>query len=294
MEFIEAKTITQTVQHGDKWFGVDYNMNLYRGCCHGCIYCDSRSDCYQVDHFDTVRGKKDTDILLRKELAHRRKKGVIGIGAMSDTYSPFEKQYELTRNALKIINEFHFGVAIPTKSDLVVRDIDLLKQIKEKAPVLIKVTITTTDDKLASIIEPHAPSSTRRFQAIKQLRQAGILAGILMMPILPFINDTPEGIAALVKAAHDVDASFIYPSFGVTLRANQRTYYYDKLDELYPGLRAQYQQHYRDKYSATSLRYKELYAVFVRECKRYGIPYKMQDIIQLYKQPYEVEQLQMF
>lgn len=298
MEFIQAKTLVQSVQHGSQWFGVDYNMNLYRGCCHGCIYCDSRSECYHVDHFDTVRIKQDTGMMLRNELARKRRKGVVGIGAMSDTYNPFEKQYEVTREALQILAQFHFGVCIETKSDLIVRDIDVLKEIQAFAPVITKLTVTTADDHLAKQIEPYAPSSSKRLMAIRKMRDAGIYAGVLMMPILPFINDTPANIKAVVKAAYDAHASFIYPSFGVTLRANQRDYYYEKLDALYPGLRKQYERTYGEKYMCDSPQAKLLASVFRQECNRYGIPYKMRDIIAGYKQSYEqerqIDQLSLF
>lgn len=149
MEFISAKTILQRATYGDQWFGIDYNMNLYKGCSHGCIYCDSRSNCYQVEDFDTVRGKQNEIEILRQELSHKRKKGVIGIGSMSDTYNPFEKQYEITKEALKLISNYQFGISIETKSDLIIRDIDILKEINCKADVILKFTITTADDSIA-------------------------------------------------------------------------------------------------------------------------------------------------
>lgn len=294
MEFIESKALVYSVAHGDKWFGVDYNMNLYRGCCHGCIYCDSRSDCYHVDNFDQVRAKANSSEILYNQLVRKRKKGVVGIGAMSDTYNPFEEKYEITRDALKILRDLHFGVCIESKSDLILRDIDILKQIHQNAPVITKLTVTTTDDQLASIIEPNAPSSTRRLAAIAKLTKEGIYAGILMMPILPFMNDTPQDIKNLVKAAHDANASFIYPAFGVTLRSNQRDYYYEQLDTKFPGLKQRYLDNYRDQYSCQSPNAKQLYRVFKKECERYNIPYRMSDIIKGYKQPFEKEQLRLF
>lgn len=156
MEFIPAKSILQKASHTQEWFGIDYNMNLYKGCSHGCIYCDSRSNCYQVENFDKVRAKEKELEILNKELKSRRKTGVIGIGAMSDTYNPFEKQYEITRKALKLISYYNFGISIETKSNLITRDIDILKQINSKADVILKFTITTADDKLSKIIEPRS------------------------------------------------------------------------------------------------------------------------------------------
>ncbi|MEI6578779.1 MAG: radical SAM protein, partial [Eubacteriales bacterium] len=148
MEFIPAKTIISGYAQGNVWFGSNYNMNIYKGCCHGCIYCDSRSECYRVENFDTVRAKENALATIERELKSKRKTGVIGTGAMSDPYNPFEKEHELTRGALALINRYRFGVAIATKSDLVARDIDILKEISKHSPVLIKLTVTAADDAL--------------------------------------------------------------------------------------------------------------------------------------------------
>ena len=148
MEFIKAKTILTKAKDGSEWYGVDYNMNLYRGCSHGCIYCDSRSDCYHIDNFDIIKGKENMLHILENELSKKRLKGVVGIGAMSDTYNPMEIKYQQTRGALQLISKYGFGVSIDTKSDLILRDIDLLKEINLKNNVIIKFTITTPDDNL--------------------------------------------------------------------------------------------------------------------------------------------------
>lgn len=148
MEFIEAKTIISGYTDGNAWFGNNYNMNIYKGCCHGCIYCDSRSECYHVENFDKVRAKANALALIARELKSKRKTGVIGTGSMSDPYNPFEKEYMLTRGALELIDRYGFGVSIATKSDLIMRDIDVLKKIGMHSPVLIKMTITTADDNL--------------------------------------------------------------------------------------------------------------------------------------------------
>lgn len=171
MEFIETKTILQKVKYGDEWYGVDYNMNLYRGCSHNCIYCDSRSNCYHIDNFSKVRGKKNALYILEKELSTKKETGIIGIGAMSDTYNPLEKEYEQTKSALKLISKYNFGVSIDTKSDLILRDIDLLKEINSKNNVIIKFTITTPNDELSQIIEPNVCVSSKRFAAIKTLSE---------------------------------------------------------------------------------------------------------------------------
>ncbi len=198
MKTILAKTILTKNKYPHYWFGNDYNINLYRGCHHGCIYCDSRSECYQNDDFDTVKVKKDALIILQKELAKKRNKGVVGIGAMSDSYNLFENEMEITRVALKLLKDYHFGVFLE-KSDLVTRDIDLFLDIQKYNDMIIKFTITTVDDQLSQIIEPHAPVSSLRFQALKKLSDAGIYTGILIHPILPFITDTGENIKAMVK-----------------------------------------------------------------------------------------------
>lgn len=149
MKEVNAKTILTKTKNSTSWFGNDYNMNLYRGCLHGCIYCDSRSSCYQIDDFDTVRVKKDAIKILEKELFSKRKKGVVGIGAMSDTYNPFEKQLCVTRDALKLLERFHFGISLETKSDLIIRDIDIFKKINQHSDVILKMTITCSQDELS-------------------------------------------------------------------------------------------------------------------------------------------------
>ena len=195
MEFIIAKEILSKIQFDNShWFGTDYNMNLYRGCCHGCIYCDSRSNCYNIVEFDKVKIKKDCLTILENQLKTKRKTGVIQIGAMSDTYNPFEKKYEITRNALKLIDKYGFGVAIATKSDLILRDIDILKKINEHSPVIIKFTITTFDDDLSKIIEPNVCPTSLRVEALKKLNLEGISTVVWLSPILPFINDTKSNI----------------------------------------------------------------------------------------------------
>ena len=230
MEYIKAKTIV-TKTKDTSWFGIDYNMNIYRGCCHGFIYCDIRSDCYRIDNFDTVRMKEDALKIIRDDLRRKARKGVVGTSAMSDPYNPFEKDLLLTRHALELIHAFRFGAAIATKSDLITRDIDVLRDIQKKSPVLCKITITTADDQLCKYIDPHVTPSSKRFAALNRLSQNGIYAGILLMSILPFINDTEQNILKIVKDAKENGARFIYPAFGVTLRSNQREYFYSKLKE---------------------------------------------------------------
>lgn len=283
MEFAKAKTIMTKVKDGNEWYGVDYNMNLYRGCSHGCMYCDSRSDCYHIDNFDIVKCKENMLQILENELSKKRLKGVVGIGAMSDTYNPMEIKYQQTRGALELISKYGFGVSIDTKSDLILRDIDLLKEINLKNNVIIKFTITTPDDNLSKIIEPNVCVSSKRLEAIKLLNDNGIYAGIMLNPVLPFITDKEEDIIKLVKLASEYGAKFIHTYMGMTLRDNQRDYYFYKLDENFPGLKDKYIKTYGNKYNCLALNYKQLYKVFTDECDRYGILYKMNDIINAYK-----------
>lgn len=293
MEFIPARTIV-TKTKDTSWFGTDYNMNIYKGCCHGCIYCDSRSDCYRVENFDKVRAKENALAIIRDELRRKVKTGVIGTGAMSDPYNPFEKDQCLTRHAQELMEAFGFGAAIATKSNLITRDIDILKVMKENSPVICKITITNTDNAIAGKIEPNTTPSSQRFEAIRLLSEAGIFAGILFMPVLPFISDTADNVQNLVRLAKANGARFIYPAFGVTLRNNQREYYYDKLDQLFPGIKEQYIKHFGDRYQCSSPNAGELYRLFARECEKNSILYKMKDIITAYKSIYEYKQISLF
>ena len=283
MEFVNAKTILAKVKYGSDWYGVDYNMNLYRGCSHGCIYCDSRSDCYHIENFDIVKGKENMLHILEDELSKKRLKGVIGIGSMSDTYNPMEIKYQQTRGALQLISKYGFGVSIDTKSDLILRDIDLLNEINLNNDVIIKFTITTPDDNLSKIIEPNVCVSSKRLEAIKKLNDNGIFAGIMLNPVLPFITDKEEDVKQLVKLASSYSAKFIHTYMGMTLRENQRDYYFEKLDEKFPGLKEKYIKTYGNSYNCLARNYKKLYKVFTDECDKYGILYKMSDIIKAYK-----------
>lgn len=294
MDFIPAKSIISGYREKNNWFGTNYNMNIYKGCCHGCIYCDSRSECYGIDNFDIVRAKENSLEMIRRELKSKRKKGVIGTGAMSDPYNPFEKKFSLTRNALESIDNSGFGVAIATKSDLITRDIDILKRIKEHSPVLCKITITTADDELCKIIEPNVVVTSKRFEAIKKLSDEGIYTGILLMPILPFINDTEENIISIVRLAKENGARFIYPAFGVTLKSNQRDYFVKMLDKYFPEVKDKYIKIFGNDYMCSSPNARKLYNIFSNECKRLGILYKMNDIIVDYKKGYYNEQISLF
>lgn len=268
---IEAKVLLAHVKQPDTWFGLKYNMNLYRGCQHRCIYCDSRSQCYGIDHFDReILVKVNAIDLLRKELARKRVKGPIGLGSMNDPYMPVEEQLNVTGRALQVIAQFGFPVHIITKSDLVLRDLETLIRINERYAA-ISFTITTADDGLGKKVEPGAPLVSDRLKAMRVLADHGIRTGVTMMPILPFIEDSGENISAIVARAHEHGASYIIPGFGMTLRDRQRAYYYRRLDRLFPGLREKYVRRFGDNYHCEPNDAAMLRGLFSVLCERYGI-----------------------
>jgi len=287
-QFIRAKTILGTVKQPDTWFGNSYNLNLYRGCSHGCIYCDSRSSCYQIQDFDSIQIKENALELLHKELRSKKKRGTISFGSMNDCYMPLEAKQYLTRKALEIVAHHKFPLHIITKGTLVTRDIDLIKEIG-KVYSAVSITITTADDALAKKLEPNAPSSSERFVALKQLRKAGIYAGITLMPILPFINDTEDNIIRLVELAAESNASYIIASMRMTIREGQREYFYDKLDKEFPGMKEKYMVTFGANYGCGSPNGKELQIVFRDYCKKFNIPTKMQ-----FYQPEKDSQMRLF
>jgi len=271
---IEAKTILNYVKQPDTWFGLRYNLNLYRGCQHQCIYCDSRSDCYHIENFADILVKTNAIELLKDELPRKRNRGTIGFGSMNDPYMPIEKERVLTRKALDAIHKNHFPVHILTKSTLVLRDIGILKKITEQYAA-VSFTVTTADDELCKKLEPGAPIASERLAAMKELSENEIYTGVLMMPILPFIEDTKENIEAIVSQAAESGASYILPWFGMSLRSGQREYFYAKLDELFPGLRAKYEIRYGEQYQCHVPHAQELYQYFNELCMKYGIAKKM-------------------
>ena len=293
LEYIPAKTIV-TRTKSTEWFGAQYNMNIYRGCNHGCIYSDSRSACYQIADFDRVRAKANALSIIHSELQRKRRKGVIATGAMSDPYNPVERELELTRSGLALVERFRFGLAVATKSDLVARDTDMLRAIQAHAPVIVKISITTRDDELAQKIEPGAPSPTRRFQALRALSEKGIFAGILLMPVLPFLTDSPDNLQSIVKKAAESGARFIYPWFGMTIREGQREHYYQKLGQNFPGLAARYARRYGNRYDCPAPRAGDLWRLFKAECDRVGLLYEMRDIIETYQGGFGAKQLRLF
>jgi len=273
---IQAKTLLARVKGTDDWFGLYYNMNLYRGCQHQCIYCDSRSECYQIEDFNhEVLVKANAIDLLRRELAGKRVVGTIGTGSMNDPYMPLETEIQLTRRALEVVAEFCFPVHAITKSDLVLRDLDLLEEISRKTYAAVTFTVTTADDALSKRLEPGAPVSSRRLAALRSLSRRGLLTGITLMPVLPFIEDSQENIRQIVTIAAENGARYILPAFGMTLRDRQRAYYYDKLDRLFPGLRPRYEKAFGERYSASAQNAGRLGKVFNDLCREYWIATKM-------------------
>ena len=269
---IETKTILNHVKQPDTWFGLKYNMNLYRGCQHRCIYCDSRSLCYGIDDFDRdILVKANAVDLLRDTLPRKRVVGTIGTGSMNDPYMPVEKQINLTGRALEVIAENKFPVHVVTKSNLVLKDMDTLLEINE-VYAAVSFTVTAAEDELSKKVEPGAPGPSRRFAAMRILADQGIRTGVLLMPVLPFIEDNEENIAAIVEKAHESGASYIIPSFGVTLRDRQRSYYYDKLDKHFPGMREKYVKNFGGNYFGPANNQKGLYQLLEELCCKYNIP----------------------
>jgi len=205
---IYAKGLLSHVKQPEPWFGLKYNMNLYRGCQHQCIYCDSRSSCYQIENFKDILVKVNAIDLLEDELSRKRVKGTIGTGSMNDPYMPVEEKLNLTGRALEVIARFGFSVHIITKSDLVLRDLDILREIN-RIYTAVSFTITTTDEDLAIKLEPGAPAVSKRFDAMRVLSENGILTGVTMMPILPFLEDNEDNIAQIVTQAKEAGASYI-------------------------------------------------------------------------------------
>jgi len=267
---IYAKGLLSHVKQPEPWFGLKYNMNLYRGCQHQCIYCDSRSSCYQIENFKDILVKVNAIDLLEDELSRKRVKGTIGTGSMNDPYMPVEEKLNLTGRALEVIARFGFSVHIITKSDLVLRDLDILREIN-RIYTAVSFTITTTDEDLAIKLEPGAPAVSKRFDAMRVLSENGILTGVTMMPILPFLEDNEDNIAQIVTQAKEAGASYIIPGFGMSLRTGSREYYYEKLDQYFPGMRRKYEQQFGIQYQCPANHSIELRALFDELCEQYCI-----------------------
>lgn len=272
---ISAKSILSKMKNGpDLWFGITYNMNLYRGCQHQCIYCDSRSECYQLGDMADIRIKENALAILERELKSKRQKGTVGFGSMNDPYMPVEKHEELVRGALKLLVRYNFPIHILTKSNLITRDIDLLQQLS-KTYAAASFTITTASDKLSRIIEPAAPVSSERLAAMKKLSKAGIYTGVMFMPLLPYINDTWEEVEELINRSKEAGACYLLFWPGMTLRKGSREYFYNKLDQHFPGIKEKYISAFGENYTCNSLNSNKLYTQAQQLCSDIDLPEKM-------------------
>ena len=250
-----------------------YGMNIYRGCSHGCIYCDSRSRCYQFDHpFEDIEVKQNAPELLEQALKSKKKKCMIGTGSMSDPYMHCEEQLQLTRKCLEIIRKYEFGVTMITKSDRILRDIDLLDEINRSAKCVVQMTLTTYDDELCKIIEPNVCNTKRRIEVLEEMQKRGIPTVVWITPILPFINDTEENITSILNECARVGVKGIIDfGMGLTLREGDREYYYQALDKHFPGLKEKYIETYGNAYELPSPNARELRNILKKICKENGI-----------------------
>ncbi len=272
---IKARFILSKIRGGpDEWFGISYSMNVYRGCMHACIYCDTRSTCYGIGDLSDIRVKINAPELLSKELRAKKQKATIGTGSMNDPYMPVEKKLGIFRKCLEIINAYRFPVHVMTKSNLVTRDTDILKEAG-KVYAAASFSITCASDTLSKKLEPGASVTSERFKALEYLSKHGIYCGVLMMPVLPFINDTEENIRELFSKAAGSGASYILPWFGLTQREGQREYFHKQLDHHFPGIKEKYQQQFGLSYGCHSPVSKDLYQLSAELSEKYSIPLKM-------------------
>lgn len=270
IKFIETKSILSRLKSKDNYFGIAYNMNLYRGCQHGCIYCDTRSCCYGIGDISQISVKKNALELLDHELGTKRVKSTIGTGSMNDPYMPLEQQMQLTKGALELIAKHGFPVHVITKSNLVTRDVDLLQDIGRTYSA-VSFTITTADDEIARKLEPNAPVSSARFKAMRELSDKGIYTGVTLMPVLPFINDSIEDMEEIVEKAAEAGASYVLPFFGVTLRRGTRDYFYDKIEQSFPKMTKRYKTYFADRDECISPNEHYLNEFFYNKIETLGI-----------------------
>lgn len=263
MHFVTAKGIVSDTN----------GMNLYRGCTHGCIYCDSRSKCYRMKHdFEDVEVKLNAPALLQKTLSGKKKRCMIGTGAMSDPYNHCEEELGLTRECLEIIDRYGFGVAIQTKSARILRDMDLLTSINRKAKAVVQMTLTTFDETLCRIVEPDVSTTRERFDALMEFKKAGIPTVVWMTPLLPFLNDTDQNVLGILDYCARAGVKGVIDfGMGLTLRDGDREYYYAALDRHFPGLKETYVKTYGNAYELPSPRAERLRELFRDFCDAHGI-----------------------
>ena len=266
MHFVNAKGILTGS-------GGHVGMNIYRGCTHGCIYCDSRSRCYQFTHlFEDIEVKQNAPDLLEKALQSKRKRCMIGTGSMSDPYMHCEEQLGLTRRCLEVLQRYGFGVTIQTKSDRILRDMDLLDEINRSTKCVVQMTLTTYDDELCRILEPNVCNTKRRIEVLERMQERGIPTVVWLTPILPFINDTPENVEAILKECVRVGVKGVIDfGMGLTLREGDREYYYAALDRHFPGMKERYIRTYGNAYELPSTRAKELRKLLHSICDKNDI-----------------------
>ncbi len=270
MHFVTAKGILSS-QNG---------MNLYRGCSHGCIYCDSRSRCYHMEHaFEDIEVKENAIELLEHALRRKRQKCMIGTGSMTDPYIPLEMELQHVRKALSLIDRYGFGFTVITKSDRILRDLDLLRKINEKTKCVVQMTLTTCDEELCRKIEPHVSTTGERFEVLKKLRDAGIPTVVWLSPILPFINDTAENITGILEMCAEAGVyGVLCFGMGLTLREGNREYFYKQLDRLFPGLKEKYIRTYGNQYEIASPDNRRLMRLFHQKCEESGIVHDNEEI----------------
>ncbi len=272
-------------------------MNIYRGCQHGCIYCDARSKCYQMNHrFEDIEVKENAPELLENALKRKRRKCMIGTGAMSDPYIPLEKELKLTRRCLEIINRYGFGVTVQTKSASVMRDIDLFTKINDKSKAVLQMTLTTADESLCRIIEPNVSVTKERFETLKAFHENGIPSVVWFSPFLPFINDTKENIDGLLKYCIDAKVrGIICFGIGLTLRDGDREYFYSRLDKHFPNMKGRYIYTYGNSYQLTSSNNNVLMNRISEVCRNHGIMFGVENVFSyLHKFESKAEQLSLF
>lgn len=281
MHFKEAKTILSS-QNG---------MNIYRGCSHGCIYCDSRSKCYNMDHdFEDIEVKVNAPELLEAALRKKRKKCMICTGSMCDPYMHIEARLGYTRKCLEIIEMFGFGIAVQTKSNLILRDLELLKGINSKSKCVVQMTLTTYDENLCRILEPAVCTTRERYEVLRIMNENGIPTVVWLDPILPFINDTEENLRGILDYCVRAKVyGIICFGMGLTLREGSREYFYSKLDGHFPGLRQKYHKKYGYRYEVMSDNNDRLMAILHDECRKHGIVCDNNEIFR-YLHTYEVKQ----
>lgn len=271
-------------------------MNIYRGCSHGCIYCDSRSKCYQINHgFEDIEIKTNAPEMLEAELRRKRRRCIVSTGAMTDPYIPLELEIGYTRRCLELIDKYGFGLAIQTKSNMILRDIDLLENINRKTKCTVQMTLTTYDESLCKIIEPDVCTTRERADVLKIFHERGIPTVVWMCPILPFINDTEENIRGIVKYCTEANVwGIINFGIGVTLRDGDREYFYAALDRYFPGMKDKYHKKYGYSYEIKSDNDAELMKIFYSECRKSGIVCDNGKIFSFMHTMPEEEQLSLF